>query len=120
LQALQQGEPVRCSHGRQFRDFLHASDVAAALVHLAVGTDVSGVFNISSGQPVRLGAVVELCASHFQRPAPIQFGAISVPADDPPMLVGSADKLARTDWRPQVTLEEGIASYAKLYIDKGR
>jgi len=120
LQALQQGEPVRCSHGRQFRDFLHASDVAAALVHLAVGTDVSGVFNISSGQPVRLGTVVELCASHFQRPAPIQFGAISVPADDPPMLVGSADKLARTDWRPQVTLEEGIASYAKLYIDKGR
>lgn len=120
LRALQQGEPVRCSHGRQFRDFLHASDVAAALVHLAVSTDVSGVFNLASGQPVRLGTVVELCASHFQHTAPIQFGAISVPADDPPMLVGSADKLAATGWLPQVRLEEGIASYARSYIDKGR
>lgn len=120
LQALQRGEPVRCSHGRQFRDFLHASDVASALVHLAVGTDVSGVFNIASGQPVRLATVVELCASHFERVGPIQFGAIEVPADDPLMLVGSTDKLAATGWRPRVTLEEGIASYARSYIDKGR
>ncbi|WNO03718.1 NAD-dependent epimerase/dehydratase family protein [Rhodoferax mekongensis] len=120
LRALHQSEPVRCTHGRQFRDFLHVSDVAAALVHLAVGTAESGVFNIASGQPVRLGTVVELCASHFERAEPLQLGAIPVPADDPPMLVGSADKLMATGWRPRVTLEEGIAGYARSYIDKGR
>lgn len=120
LNALRQGKPVRCSHGRQFRDFMHVEDVASALVHLALCTRQSGVFNIASGEPVRLSTVIELCASHFENPAPIEYGAVPVPAGDPPMLVGSAEKLAATGWCSQITLQEGIASYVRSYIEEGK
>lgn len=117
LRSLCLGQPVKCSHGRQFRDFVHVSDAAAALTHLLVSSEQNGAFNIASGEPMRLGALVELCASHFAQAKPIAFGAVPVPADDPLLLVGCADKLLGCGWRPQVSIHEGVARYVKHYVD---
>lgn len=119
LRALMRNEPVRCSHGRQLRDFLHVTDVAAALVHLATATASNGAFNIASGLPVRLAELVDLCASYFPGHPPIQFGVVPVPEDDPPMLVGSPDRLLAIGWRAQVALEQGIEAYLKAMNQEG-
>jgi nucleoside-diphosphate-sugar epimerase len=116
LRSLKQRETVRCSHGRQFRDFMHVSDVASALVHLTTAVDQSGIFNVASGEPMRVSTLVNLCASHFEDAPPIAFGAIPVPESEPPMLVGSADKLQASGWRPQISVADGIASYVKTYV----
>ncbi|OQA32756.1 MAG: dTDP-6-deoxy-L-talose 4-dehydrogenase (NAD(+)) [Betaproteobacteria bacterium ADurb.Bin341] len=117
LRSLCLGQPVKCSHGRQFRDFIHVSDAAAALTHLLVTSQKNGAFNIASGEPMRLGALVQLCANHFPEALPIEFGAVPVAADDPPMLVGSAEKLLESGWCPQISVDEGIARYVKHYVD---
>lgn len=91
-------------------------DVASALVHLTTAVNQSGIFNIASGEPMRISSLVNLCASYFQNVPPIAFGAITAPKAEPPMLLGSADKLQATGWFPKISIASGIASYINTYI----
>lgn len=117
LRAMALGEPVRCSHGRQFRDFLHVSDVASAFAHLAAGTGETGVFNVASGEPLRLADIVAMCASLFEAVPVIEFGAVPVTDFDPLMLVGCSEKLARTGWKACVPIRDGLSDYREKYVD---
>ncbi len=108
--ALLRGERVRCSHGRQIRDFLHVADVAGALVALLMG-ELEGTVNIGSGEPVSIRTLVTAIARHLGATEDrIDFGAIPAPATDPPILVPNVARL-RTglSWTPQRTLEDGLA-----------
>ncbi|TVO58274.1 NAD-dependent epimerase/dehydratase family protein [Denitromonas halophila] len=107
MRAMDAGEPVRCSHGQQYRDFLHVDDVAAAFAHLLDVAD-DGVFNIASGIPVQLRHLVLTLARLMHWTGTPDFGAIAVPADDPPLLVGDITRLRATGWQPTVTLEDGL------------
>ncbi|BBL57687.1 NAD-dependent epimerase/dehydratase family protein [Methylomonas koyamae] len=111
LSAMGRGEVLKCSHGRQFRDFLHASDVAAAFAHLAANTPATGVFNIASGEPMRLADIVAICAGLFEAEPAVEFGAVPVAEYDPLMLVGCADKLAATGWAARISIRDGLADY---------
>ncbi|HEY3798088.1 MAG TPA: NAD(P)-dependent oxidoreductase [Caulobacteraceae bacterium] len=85
------------------QDFVHVDDVAAALVALAACDAVSGVYNIGSGEPATVGAVVNRVAAHFGQPPPF--------ADEPPASGFWADMsktFAATDWRPRISLAEGV------------
>lgn len=117
IHALSRGSAVKCSHGRQFRDFLHVSDTAAALVHLTTTNGLCGIFNVGSGEPIRISTLVNMCASHFEGPAEIEFGSIPVPDDDPMLLMASTDKLMSTGWQPQVSIHDGISQYAMTYSE---
>jgi nucleoside-diphosphate-sugar epimerase len=113
LHALAQSRTVACSHGQQLRDYLHVSDVAGALVHLLMHPQAKGVFNIGSGQATRLMDMVNMCTQAFASPSPVQFGAIAVSPDEPPLIVADTHKLQATGWRPEVSLQDGLAAYAE-------
>ena len=55
--ALLQGQPARCSHGNQIRDFLYVQDAADAFVALLT-SDVRGAVNIGSGTPIALKQII--------------------------------------------------------------
>ena len=114
LHALAQSQPVACSHGQQLRDYLHVSDVASALVHLLLHTQTKGVFNIGSGQATRLMDMVNICTKAFESPSPVQFGAVKVSADEPPVIVADTTKLQATGWQPTVSLQHGLTAYAEF------
>ena len=114
LHALAQSQPVACSHGQQLRDYLHVSDVASALVHLLLHMQTQGVFNIGSGQATRLMDMVNICTQSFDSPSPVQFGAVKVSADEPPLIVADTSKLKATGWQPAVSLQDGLAAYAEF------
>jgi nucleoside-diphosphate-sugar epimerase len=107
ISALLKGEPARCSHGEQWRDFLHAADVASALVML-LQSKAEGAFNIGSGQPVRLREVVEYLASQLNAVDLLHMGAIAVAADDPPLLVADNQRLVKLGWKAQFDLQHGL------------
>jgi nucleoside-diphosphate-sugar epimerase len=109
IRALLRGEPARCSHGNQIRDFLDAEDVASAFVAL-LDSDVGGPVNIGAGQPTTIKQVVETIGRQIGRPELIHFGAIAAAPDDPPVLSADTAKL-RTEvgWRPRYDLETGLA-----------
>jgi len=110
IQSILAGEPARCSHGRQIRDFLYVVEAADALVAL-LDSDVSGPMNIASGVPVAISEVVREIAAQLGRPDLLRIGAVPVSDDDPPLLVGDVARLRdELGWTPQYDLARGLAA----------
>lgn len=108
IRSLLRGEPARCSHGRQVRDFLYVEDVASALVAL-LDSDVTGAVNIASGEPVTLSSIIQGIAERLGRPDLVRLGAIDAPPNEPPLIVGSNARLEReVGFKPRYNLQQGI------------
>ena len=111
IRALGDGAPVRCTHGRQVRDYLYVEDAADALVAL-LDSQVVGAVNIASGQPRTVRELVAAITALFperERPA-VAFGAIAVPPDDPPVLLADVRRLAdEVKWHRRYDDTTGLA-----------
>lgn len=98
-------------HASAYRDFLHASDVAAGLVTLLHHGE-STAYNISSGQPVLLEILVrqlaDLCHANPQ-------AILNMSGDrphEPPLLVGNSQRLQALGWHPALTLVQALHQIA--------
>jgi nucleoside-diphosphate-sugar epimerase len=108
MTSLLKGEPARCTHGRQIRDFLYVEEVAAAFVALLT-SELCGTVNIGSGEPISLRHLVNGLAAAMGTPQLVEFGALPPRQDDPPLLVADVRKLReRVGWHPRLTLEDGL------------
>jgi len=108
IRSLLKGEPARCSHGRQIRDYMHVQDVADGLVSL-LDSAVEGAVNVSSGQATTLREIVLTVGRIFERPDLIQLGAIPARTNDTPLVVGENTRLvSETGWKQQLDLEAGL------------
>ncbi len=109
IRAMLAKEAVRCSHGRQYRDFLPVSDLADAFITL-LETKASGSFNLSSSTPCQLRDIVRLLGDITGWRKSPEFGAIPVADDDPPLLVGDNRKLRALGWEASTGLTHGLES----------
>jgi nucleoside-diphosphate-sugar epimerase len=110
IHSLLRREPVRCSHGNQYRDFLHVEDCADAFATL-LDCPVEGPLNIASGRPVTIREVVQTIVSLVTEggSVPVEFGAVATPPDDPPLLVADIRRLTEeVGWSPRIALNEGL------------
>jgi nucleoside-diphosphate-sugar epimerase len=108
VRSLLAGEPARCSHGNQIRDYLFAQDVADAFVAL-LDSNLTGPVNIASGQPVALKDIVTRIGSLVGRADLIRLGAIPPAATDTPLVVADVTRLSRElAWRPRFDLDRGL------------
>lgn len=105
--ALLRGEPALCSEGTQARDFLHAHDIADALVRL-VANDARGPVNVASGEAVPVREVVAHVAAATGRADLVRFGA-RPSANEPPVLVADVARLRNElNWSARVPLARGL------------
>ena len=108
IRSVLDGEPAKCSHGLQIRDYLFVQDVADAMVAL-LDSDVSGPINIGSGQAITLKEIVTRAGTLLGRPELIRLGAIPAAPTDTPLVVADTSRAAqRLSWHPQVGLDEGL------------
>ena len=109
IRSVLDGEPAKCSHGLQIRDYLFVQDVADAMVAL-LESDVSGPINIASGQAITLKDIVMRAGSLLGRPELIRLGAIPAAPTDTPLVVADTARALRLlpSWRPKVGLDEGL------------
>jgi nucleoside-diphosphate-sugar epimerase len=108
IRALLAGEPARCSHGNQIRDYLFAADVADAFVAL-LESDVTGPVNIASGQPIALKEIVNRIAQLIGRSDLVRLGAIPAAPTDTPLVVADTTRLASIlRWQPRCDLDGGL------------
>ena len=108
IRSLLAGEPARCSHGTQVRDYLFAVDVAEAFVTL-VESGITGPVNIASGQAIALREIVLRIGTLLDRSDLIQLGAIPAAATDTPLVVADVTRLRdEVGWRPRWSLDEGL------------
>jgi nucleoside-diphosphate-sugar epimerase len=108
LESLGAGEPVRCSHGEQRRDYMYVEDVAQAFAAL-LDSDVQGAVNVASGAAIRVGDLVRQLVALIDPAAAIRFGAVETPPDDPPLVAADVSRLREeVGWHPRVDLEDGL------------
>lgn len=108
IRSLINGEPARCSHGKQVRDFLHVADVANAFVAL-LESDARGPVNIASGQPVAIRDLIQRIGALTGRQDLIELGAIAAREDDAPLLVADIGRLTdEVGWSPKYDLNSGL------------
>jgi UDP-glucose 4-epimerase len=111
LHSALKGEPIVVwGDGEVVRDYLHVSDVAAALVALAVAPslDEFHTFNIGSGLGVSLNEIVEELERRLNRRIDVRREP-SRPFDVPISVldISRARKILR--WEPRLSFGEGIA-----------
>lgn len=115
--ALLRGEAASVGTGAHVRDFLHVTDVAAALVHLAEH-EVDGPVNVGSGEPTPVRDMIAMIASSVQRQrtdgrSEIRFGAAQGRTDSQPTIVADVSRLRATGFQPSLSLAEGIDRYVE-------
>jgi len=107
--SLLRGGRAGCSHGRQVRDFMHVEDVASAFVAL-LDSDVAGIVNIGSGEPVTIHSLIVQIAAMIKAEGRVEFGAISAAPSDPPVLIPDVRRLHdEVGWTPRWKLNDGLA-----------
>jgi len=103
---LRQGEPVTLRTPRSVKDYIHANDVATALLAV-VEQRFAGAINVGTGEGVAVETIARELARLLQRPELIQMPENS-PADPLDHVVADVTRLRALGWRPQVTLEAGL------------
>ncbi|SDT23729.1 NAD-dependent epimerase/dehydratase family protein [Microlunatus soli] len=97
--------------GGQRRDFVHVDDVAAATVAALQAPGLTGytALNIGSGTITTIGEVAARMAMIMNGPAPVITGHYRL-GDVRHITADSSAARRLLDWRPQVTLEQGLAT----------
>jgi len=105
INSLLCNKPALCSHGRQERDFMFASDVARAFVVVAE-SDFQGALNIASGQCTSVREVVNTLVDLVGGTA--EFGAVTTHRNEPPRLAADVSQLLALGFKPKTTLQKGL------------
>lgn len=109
--SLMQGIAPKCSPGTQLWDYLHIDDVATGTLAAAVTPTANGVFNLSSGAPVAVKAIVERLRDLAAPGLALRFGERPFAPDQIMHLEGDNTRLREaTGWRPTVATLDGLAS----------
>ena len=110
INSLLAGDEAACSHGMQLRDYSHVADVGRGMAALAA-SDLTGEYNIGTGQAVRVKDVILEIASAVGRNDLVKLGAREAPAFEPPLIVADMSKTRASglDWAPRFSLETGVA-----------
>lgn len=106
--AVLSGRHFPMTHGLQRRDFLHAADVADALVAL-IDSAVCGPVNIGSGEPVRLLDVATQVAGRLDAVSLLRPGTLPARPEDPDEIYADVSRLRdEVGWNPRFSLAEGL------------
>lgn len=107
IRPLLRGEPAALGDCLGQRDFMHAEDVAAALVAVLASGHV-GAADIASGTCRPMRAIAELAARQIGQPGLLHFGERPAASREPPVLATQAATLRDLGFRPAYTLETGM------------
>ena len=108
------------SSGMQVRDLCYVKDTIDAIVKaMLIDESIGHVINIASGQPITIRKVIEKVVTMVGKGRP-NFGEISYRPGENMSLYANTKKAEKIlDWRPVVSLEEGLESVIQWYAKHG-
>jgi nucleoside-diphosphate-sugar epimerase len=107
--SLVRGEAPQCTAGTQKWDYLHIDDIAEGALAAALTEGATGVFNLSSGNPVAVRTIVEMLRDVAAPGLELAFGEIPFGPDQIMHLEGDNRRLrAATGWSPKISIGEGL------------
>jgi GDP-4-dehydro-6-deoxy-D-mannose reductase len=98
------------------RDFTDVRDVVRAYRLLAQEGQPGEIYNLGSGQGVRIADALEQLRSLAKKSVPVRVDAARLRPVDQPLLIADFSKLeAATGWRPQYTIEQSLTDMLAFY-----
>ena len=98
--------------GAESRDFIHAADVARALVLLAENAPAQGeIYNLATGRETTISDIARLILGVLERPEPPAFDGIN-PSGNPFRWQADISKIAALGFAPALPLETGLRQVA--------
>jgi len=116
LAKLRAGETVSLRTPYSTKDYIHADDVASALLAL-IGQQISRPVNIGTGTGVTVETIARRLAELLGRPE-LVLVPIAPPPDPLDFVVADVARLQALGWRSQVPLELGLRRLAISYESK--
>lgn len=113
------GERPRTTLGTQRWDWLYIDDVARGLLAAATNPGAQGLFNLGSGEAIRVRDAVEAIRDLAAPGMALVFGEIPFRPDQVMHMQADISRLkAATGWAPQVPFAQGIASTVAWYREQ--
>lgn len=106
-------EVVVWGTGRPRREFLHADDLAGAVLHLMERYDEEEIINVGTGEDVTIEELARMIARVVGYGGRIVFDA-SKPDGTPRKLL-DVSRLHATGWKARIGLEEGLSATYRWY-----
>jgi UDP-glucose 4-epimerase len=104
--------------GDETRDFIHALDVARGIHTIIAGGRFEGeVYNLATGQETTIRDLAERLVAALGRPRKIRFTGVRREGD-PERWRADISRLRSLGFTPQVTLEAGLADYARWVVER--
>ncbi len=101
--------------GTPRREFLHVDDLARAILVVLEKYDDLYPLNIGTGTDVTIKELAEMVATTVGYSEPIQWD--SSKPDGTPRKLLDVSRLNALGWKPEITLEDGIADTYKWFVD---
>ena len=105
------------SKGMQLRDFCYIDDIVNGIFKVLQSKDVFGkTYNLASGKPIKIKTIVKMIVSKLKKGKP-EFGALDYRPGENMNLVADVKKKKDTNWKPTVSIENGIDKTIEWYIN---
>lgn len=91
------------------RDFIDVRDAVDAYLSILSSGASGEVFNVCTGRPTRIQALVESALACAPRKIGYTVDPALLRADDPKCVIGDASKMRRLGWEPAITVEQSLA-----------
>ena len=133
--AIRAGAPIKVfNHGRHSRSFTYIDDIVEGVVRTldlpaqpdqewdgahpdpATSRAPYRIYNIGHERPVRLMRFIELLELEFGRKAEMEMLPLQ-PGDVPDTEADTSELVAATGYAPRVSIEEGVARFARWHRD---
>jgi len=110
------GRRPKTTLGTQSWDWLYIDDVARGILAATTTATTQGVFNLGSGQAVRVRDVVERIRDLTSPDMELVFGEIPFRQDQIMYMQADISRLKdATGWRPRVSIEQGLSQTIAWY-----
>lgn len=99
--------------GRPRREFLHADDLADAVVFLAKRDEVEGLVNVGTGTDVTIAELAEMVKRIVEPTARVEWDVTK--PDGTPRKLLDVGRLSAMGWRARIGLEDGVRATWEWY-----
>jgi nucleoside-diphosphate-sugar epimerase len=119
ISGLMSKSSFHTSYGQQLRDFCYIDDICQGILK-SLNTSASNgeIINLASGAPVMISDVIKLIQSKIGEGNP-EFGKIDYRNGENMELYADISKAKKIlDWKPSISLDEGIDKTIEYYLSR--
>lgn len=119
IKGFLRNKSIKLTKGNQVRDFCHVEDVVNAIILTCYKKKISGeIFNIGSGNPLKIKKAVKIIHKKIKKGRPI-FGKKQHKMFENMQLYPKINKAnLKLKWKPRISFNEGSTSTIKYYAQR--